>query len=187
MDEFSVTFKKDVLGKYLPRMILEKRQSRAVIRRHAIFANKALLKAWMSRKPSPPRLLGCVSFSQESQQIFLSSAFESHQKRVSTDWIFLQIPTGRRKQDIAKLGIAEITDCSMIAFPAVDRNCTDQPIDRWYIMSTMEAKRSFLFRPKCSGRPRYFPTPPSFSIPSWCLTLVRTSAGVLLEIEIEDF
>ena len=45
---------------------------------------------------------------------------------------------------------------------------------------------SFFFLPKCSGSPRYWPTPP-LDIPKVALTLSQTSAGGFLENMIDDF
>ena len=83
--------------------------------------------------------------------------------------------------------IAESTDWIITALPAVDRNCVDQFRAHCFILSTMDEKRSFFFLPKCSGKPRYLPTPPSFSMPRSSFTLFRVSTGVLLENEMEDF
>lgn len=83
----AVIFRKEVLWQYLPRMILENRQFGSVISLHAIFSSRAMLKAWMSRNPSPPSVLDSVSVSQETQQIFLSLGLSSHQNlRRETVW-----------------------------------------------------------------------------------------------------
>lgn len=88
------TLANDSLLQYFVRSILERRQFSLVKILQATFSSKAWLKAWTSRKPSPPKLLGFVKESQDFQQIFLSPFLESHQKRVSTDCIWLQRLTG---------------------------------------------------------------------------------------------
>lgn len=170
------TFVKEVLWQYLLNNILARRLLGLVKILQATFARSAWLKAWTSRKPSLPRLFGCVSESQDFQQIFLSLSLGSHQNLVRTDWICLHRLTGRRKLDDAKFGIAERTDCIIVAFPAVVRNCVDQLATFCLMRWTIEAKRSLFFLPNNSGSPRYFPTPPSLSIPSYCFTLVLISA-----------
>ena len=95
--------------------------------------------------------------------------------------------TGNWKHVIAKFGMGDRTDCNMVALPAVDKNWVVQLRDFCFILSTMEEKRSFFLLPKCSGRPRYFPTPPSLSIPRYSLTLALTSGVVFDEKVIDDF
>lgn len=184
--ELAVTDKKDWLLQYFPYRMRARRQSGLVSILQAIFPKRAWLKSWTSRRPRPPKLLGLVSLSHASQQIFLSPLLLSHQKRISIDCIWLHNPTGSWKQDIAKEGIAERTNCSIVSFPAVERNLVDQPRAFCFIRLTMEAKRSFFFLPKCSGKPKYFPTPPSWLMPSWVFTLSRAARGVLEENETDD-
>ena len=111
----------------------------------AIFPKRAWLKSWTSRRPRPPKILGLVSLSHASQQIFLSPLLLSHQKRISTDCIWLHNPTCSWKQDIAKEKIAERTNCSIVSFHVVERNLVDHPRAFCFIRLTMEAKRSFSF------------------------------------------
>ncbi|KAK4572740.1 hypothetical protein RGQ29_030958 [Quercus rubra] len=47
--------------------------------RHACFANKAKLKAWMSQKPIAPFFFGVHNFFQLIQWIFFSSFVCPHQ------------------------------------------------------------------------------------------------------------
>ena len=75
----------------------------------------------------------------------------------------------------------------MTSFPVVDRYLLDHPFAFCLILSTIEAKLSLFRRPKCSGSPRYFPTPLSFGICRMSLTVDFNCPGVLLEKEIEDF
>lgn len=60
---------------YFPRRILARRESGFVSILQPILASRAWLKLWISLKPRPPMLLGCVSLSQEIQQIFLELTF----------------------------------------------------------------------------------------------------------------
>lgn len=136
-------------------------------------------------KTSPP--LGKVILSQATQLIFLFPSLESHQKRVITDCIFLHKLTGSWKHDIGKVGIAARTAFRSVSLPAVDRHLEDQETAHWCILSTMETKRSLFLRLKCSGKPKYLPTPPSLSIFSSCFTLALASAPVFDENVSEDF
>lgn len=72
-------------------------------------------------------------------------------------------------------------------FPALERYLVDQLIDFYLILSMRLAKMSLFFLPKCSGNPKYFPTPPSFWILRKSFTQVFTSLGVLAEKVIADF
>ena len=84
------------------------------------------------------------------------------------------------------VGMAESTDFSMVSFPAGDSCREDHEAALSLIRSTIEEKRSRFLLVKSFGRPKYFPTPPSFAIPRVCLTLMRISCGVLAEKDIED-
>ena len=171
---------------YLPSSTLASKQSGLVSILHEFLASRALLNHWMSFNPKPPALLGWVNFSHETQHIFFLPSFESHQNRVTTDWIFLQMLTGSSKHDIGKVGIAERTDWRSTSFPAVDSWCEDQESARCWILSTIEANRSFLRRLKCSGYPRYLPTPPSLSMPRIFFIRFLTPCDVLVEKVIDD-
>ena len=132
--------------------------------RQASLARRASLNFSISLKPRPPADLGRVSRSQEIQLIFLRFGLESHQKRVKTDWICLHSETGILKQDIAYVGIAAKIALRRTCFPAPERKLVVQLCDLCLILSTMLAKISRFLRPKCSGKPRYLPMPPSLSI-----------------------
>lgn len=67
------TFVKEVLYQYLLNKILVKRLFGLVKIFQAIFASRALLNVWTSRKASLPRLLGWVRESQDFQQFFFLS------------------------------------------------------------------------------------------------------------------
>lgn len=82
---------------------------------------------------------------------------------------------------MAKLGIAERMAWSIVAVPAVERKRVNQLIECCFILSTIEEKMSDFFRSKCSGSPRYLPTPLSLMMPKASLTLVLTSGGVFEE------
>ena len=120
--------------------------------------------------PNPPSFFDFVIVSQAIQDIFFVHVLESHQKRVSTDWILLQREVGSLKHCIAWLGIGDSTLLRRVIFPTVERNMLVQPLALCLILSTMDVNRSFFLRPKCSGKPRYFPVPPSFPIPSSVFT-----------------
>lgn len=77
-------------------------------------------------------------------------------------------------------------DLSRVNFPAAESCLDDQQKALCLMRSTMEANRSFFVRPNNSGNPRYFPAPPSFSMPSVCLTQVLSSCSVFAEKEIDD-
>lgn len=82
-------------------------------------------------------------------------------------------------------GMAVSTVLRRTNFPALERYLEDQLWARYRILSV--AKMSLFFRSKCSGRPRYFPKPPSFKISSAARTLDFTSDLVLAEKVVEDF
>ncbi|XP_033144921.1 uncharacterized protein LOC117133046 [Brassica rapa] len=84
-------------------------------------------------------------------------------------------------------GTAVSTAFSITSFPALESCRLDQETALHRIRSTIPVKRSFFLRPKCSGRPKYLPAPPSLSIPRCSLTRCRITCGVLAEKEIEDF
>lgn len=77
-------------------------------------------------------------------------------------------------------------DLSRVSFPAAESCLDDQQTALYLMRSTMKENMSFFLRPNNSGNPRYFPTPPSFSMPSVCLTRVISSCGVFAEKEIDD-
>lgn len=84
-------------------------------------------------------------------------------------------------------GIADSTLFNITIFPAAERCRVDQLLAFSLIRSTIDAKRSRLRRPKCSGNPKYLPTPPSFSISKTSLTANFREAGVFLEKVMADF
>ncbi|CAN7027458.1 unnamed protein product [Brassica rapa subsp. trilocularis] len=81
-------------------------------------------------------------------------------------------------------GIAVSTDFIIVILPALDKCREDQLTALCRIRSTMEVKRSLFLRPKCSGRPKYFPTPPSFVIPRIIFVLSLVLIGVFDEKEL---
>ena len=181
-----LTVRKEALWQYLPRKTWDRRQSGLVRTRHDCLARSALLKSWMSRNPNPPIFFGFESLVQDVQHILFLLSLPSHQKRVMADWILLQRLTGSSKQDIAWVGEANRTDFSIVILTAFDKKRLDKLLACCLIMSTIEVKRSFFLRPKCSGRPRYFPTPPSLAIPRRDLTLPWVSWVVFAEKVIDD-
>lgn len=114
---------------YFPMRTLESKQLWLVNILHGSFANKAVLNNCISLSPKPPDPFGCVIFSQETQNIFFFPSFESHQKRIITDWIFLHKLMGNWKHDIGKVGMAEKTDWSRVSLLAVDRYLSVWPGD----------------------------------------------------------
>lgn len=122
-----------------------------------------------------------------SQQIFLADWSLSHQNCVRAACICLHRPTESLKQDIEYVGIADKTNFYIVNFLAAERRRVDQDAARRLILSTIEEKRSRFLLVNSSGKPRYFPTPPSFSIPRMSLTLDRVSCGVFEEKDMEDF
>lgn len=64
---------------YFPFKTHASKQSGLVMIRHACFARRAVLKAWMSRMPRPPSTFGLVSLLQATMHIFFFSREESHQ------------------------------------------------------------------------------------------------------------
>ena len=141
----------------------------------------------MSLNLKPPSFFGLAMFFQEIQDIFLVSGAESHQNLVNIDWIWAQSDRGSLKHDIACVGMEARTVLSIIILPARERNFEDQLIDFSLMRPTIPAKMSFLRIPNYSGSPRYFPKPPSFSIPSVCLIWSFLAWLVLRENEIADF
>lgn len=146
----------------------------------------AMLKAWISRSPKPPSCFDWHKDSHAIQHSFLVVGSTSHQNRVKADCILEHRPIGKRKHDIAYVGIGDKTAFSIVSFPAFDNNLEDQDAAFGVILSTIEANRSLFLGVKSSGRPRYLPTPPSFAIPRVDLTLRRVFCGVLAEKVIED-
>lgn len=149
--------------------------------------SSASLKTSNSQNPRPPAPLGKVSLSHDIQYIFLNSGFMSHQNLVKTLWICLQRDLGSLKQDIAYVGIDPNTAFKSTIFPAPDRYLTVHPFTRCLMRSTIEAKMSLFFLPKCSGKPRYLPIPPSFKMLRSSFTRILHSWLVLEEKVIADF
>lgn len=131
------TLRNEVLGQYFLGKIFARKQLGFVISLHPILASKACLNACISLNPSPLTFLGCVNLSHESQQIFLSMSLLSHQNLAKTDWRGLQRLIGSSEQVKAKDGMAESTDCSIMALPAIEKKCVDQLIGICFIMSTI--------------------------------------------------
>ena len=154
--------------------------------RQANFASRAWLNRWISLSLNPPSALGFVSWSHATQQIFFSPSTSSHQNLVSTDWILLHRLTGSWKHDMEYVGTALRTAFNIVSLPALDSLFVDQLTTLCRILSTMEVNKSFFLFPKCSGNPRYLPSPPSFEIPKIDLVFSLTAGGVLLENGIED-
>lgn len=79
------------------------------------------------------------------------------------------------------------TDFSMVSLPALERNLVDRLAARCRILSTTDVNKSLFRLPKCSGRPRYFPDPPSLAMFRHSLASVFVSVGVFDEKVIDDF
>ena len=88
----------------------------------------------------------------------------SHENRVIADCILLIRDTRSLKHVMEYEGMGGSTLCSIGNFPAEERCLLDQLLAFCLILITIELKRSFFLRPKCSGRPIYLPTPPSLWI-----------------------
>lgn len=99
----------------------------------------------------------------------------------------LQSDTVILKHDIAYIGIIKSTDLGRVSLPAVERNRFDHPKAFYLIRSTMDVNKSRLRRPKCSGRPRYLPMPPSLLIFRILLAIFRVLLGVFDEKDISNF
>lgn len=151
------------------------------------FARSASLKVKISLNPNPPSFFGLAIFFRTIHDTFLMLLVLSHQNLVNTDWISAQRVRGSLKHDIAKEGIVAMTVLNMINFPARERNFVDQQIDLCLILSTILENKNLFFLPNCSGRPKYLPNPPSFSMPSTCLIWILHSWFVLSEKEMTDF
>lgn len=163
-EDAASTLKKEEDIQYLPIKIRKRRQSSFLMSLHAIFLRRAWLKLeCLGSQAPPPKPLGNVSFSQTTQHIFFSPCFVSHQNLVRTNWIRFQRLTWSSKQVITKVGMAERTAWSMVAFPAMERKRVEYLKAFCCIKSTMEVNIYF-FLPKCSGNLSYLPTMPSFSI-----------------------
>ena len=78
------------------------------------------------------------------------------------------------------------TNLIIVIFCVFDRCLVEELRALWWMRSTMDVKRSFFLRPKCSGSPKYFPTPPSFVIPNNGLASSFTGSGVFAEKVIGD-
>lgn len=83
--------------------------------------------------------------------------------------------------------IAARTALSNVSFPARLRNRVDQLRDLWRMRSTIEVNKSLFLFPKCSGSPRYLPSPPSLLIPKIVFAVALTSSGVFEEKVTEEF
>ena len=135
----------------------------------------------MSLISKPPWSFGSIILDQATHKVLRCPSGESHQKRVSADWILSHRDRGSLKHVIEYEGIGDRTLFNIVSFPAGDRCRLDQLRAFCLILSMIEEKRSRFLLPKCSGRPRYFPTPPSFSIPRVSFAICFKAAGVLLE------
>lgn len=166
---------------YIPKRTRESRDWGNLSTRQAAFARRASLNCSISRKPSPPTDLGRVRVFQETQAIFLIAGFKSHQNIVSIDWICLHKDSGSLKHVMVWAGRAVRTALSKTSLPAPFKNLVVLLWDHWRILSTRPAKMSRLRRVKCSGTPRYFPTPPSLSMSRKSFTLFLVAVGVLEE------
>lgn len=83
--------------------------------------------------------------------------------------------------------MAASTALSNTIFPAPESIFEDQLCDLCRILSTIPAKMSLFFLPKCSGRPRYFPMPHSPVMSKQRLILAFAGPVVLDENVIADF
>lgn len=153
---------------------------------HAILASSVWLNNCISLNPKPPLALGFVSFAHDIQHILRFSSEPSHQYLVRIDWILLQRLTGNWKHNIVYVWMTIKTDFSIVSLPALEIHFVAQLAARCLILSTTEVNKSFFLFSKCSGRPRYLPSPPSCEIPSTALTFSLVSLGVLDEKEISD-
>ena len=171
---------------YFPVSILAKRLSGWWRILQLSLARYASLKLWMSRKSKPPLSFGMIIFSQDIQAIFLLPLRSSHHKWVRADWILWHRDSGSLKLVRAWDGIGESTLWSIVVFPAVDRNLLDQPFSFCLIFSTIELNMSLFLLLKCSGSPRYLPTPPSFVMLSFAFTACFRVPSVLFEKVIDD-
>jgi len=84
------------------------------------------------------------------------------------------------------VGIALRTTLSIVSFPAFDNLLADKLTAFCRILSTIEVNKSLFLLPKCFGRPRYLPKPPSFVILNTDLAFSLIAGGVLLEKVIDD-
>lgn len=75
----------------------------------------------------------------------------------------------------------------MTCLPAPERNLVVQLWAFCLTRSRIDVNMSRFFRPNCSGKPRYFPIPPSIEIDIESFTRARTQAGVFAEKVIADF
>lgn len=83
--------------------------------------------------------------------------------------------------------MAESTAFIIVILSAVDKNFEAQLIALCRMWTTITENRSFFFLPKCSRSPKYFPTPPSFDIPSSLFTSSFASREVFEEKAMDDF
>lgn len=178
---------RSVSRQYLLSKICPNREDGFLSSLQVCFARRASLNTSISMNPKPLALFRYVSLSQEIHLIFLNTGLTSHQKWVMTDCICLHKETGSLKHDIAYVGIAASTAFSKTIFPAPDKNLLVQLWACCLIRSAIEAKMFLFFRPKCSGRPRYFPIPPSLQMLSSLFTRVLQSWFILEENVITDF
>lgn len=123
--------------------------------------------------------------SQATHDIFRVPVLESHQNLVNANCILLHSESGSLKHCMVWLGIEERTLFSMVILPAVERCLVLHPLALCLILSTVN--RSRFLCPKCSGTPKYFPSPPSTCIPSSAFIFSLSSVGVLLEKVMPDF
>lgn len=85
------------------------------------------------------------------------------------------------------VGIAARTALRRVSLPALLRKRVDQLRDLCLILSTMEVNKSRFLFPKCSGRAKYFPNPPTLVIPRICCAAALTSVGDFEEKVMDDF
>ena len=94
------------VGKYLDLYTLQNKECVSWISRHACFANKAQLKAWMSQNPIPSFFFGVHNFFQLIQWIFFSSFVCPHQYFVYVEFMISHSTLGILNILIVYVGIA---------------------------------------------------------------------------------
>jgi len=146
----------DPFGKYFTLNTLLKREFVSWTSLQTCLANMASLNLHRSLKPIPPFNFDLHKISHFFQCILRLSPRYPHQNFRIIISISLQRPTGKRKQFMAKVGIAYATALMRTSFPACDSNFSFHPWIFPHTLSFIKFKLALLFCPTIAGRPKYF-------------------------------
>ena len=131
-------------------------------RSHACLDSSAKLKISKSLKPRPPRCLGFIISSQETQLGLRFPCLLPHQNCLIKEVTLSHKPLGRRKHDIENTGIDYATDLISTSFPAADNIFSIQPLIFSHTRSLKYLKVPFFECPTSVGIPKYLSLRDSF-------------------------